>query len=250
MIFTNLDIIVRRTLLEKNIPIHFYLEFLLHASASVRELTFDTLKVINTEFLPVDSYNAVDLPGDFVDDLCVYLPVGGMLQEVPKNYNLTPLRNRNSSGEFVPYTNSTVNGLTENILGIQPQWLWFWNVNDWGEPTGRFFGAPGGVKGGYNVFKERRQIQLAPELVSTGIVLSYISDGQRADNATQIDVQATATIQSYIAWKSGTSAAHKDSGEARTYYNERRILRGHLNELTKADLLNIIRNNTHAAIKS
>jgi len=250
MIFNTLDTIVRRTLLERSMPIHYYMEYMLHASACVRELSFDTLKIINTEFLPVTDYNAVDLPGDFVDDICCYLPVGGQLQEVPKNYNLNPLRNRNSDGLFVPYTNSTANGLATNILGIQPQWLWFWNVNDWGEPTGRFFGAPGGVRGGYNVFKERRQIQLAAELVTTGIVLKYVSDGQRTNNATEIDVQAIASVQSYIDWKRSPSAAMKDSPEARTYTNEQRKLRARLDDLTIIDIKNIMRNNYHGAIKS
>lgn len=250
MIFNTLDTIVRRTLLERSMPIHWYAEYLFHSSACVRELSFDALKIINTEFLPVGDYNEVDLPGDFVDELSVSLPVGGQLQEVPKNYNLNPLRNRNSEGLFVPYTNSTIDGLSTNILGIQPQWLWFWNVNDWGEPTGRFFGAPGGVRGGYNVFKERRQIQLAAELVTTGVVVKYISDGQRADNATQIDAQAISTIQSYVDWKRGLSAAIKDSPEARTYTNERRKLVARLDDLTIMDIKNIMRNNNNAAIKS
>lgn len=251
MIFTNLDIITRRSLLERNLPLHFYLEFLLHASASVRELSFDTLKIINTEFLPVNEYDAVDLPSDFVDDLGVFLPVGGRLQELPKNYNLNPLRNRDSEGQFVPYTNTSTAEQNETLLGVQVQTLWFWNVNDWGEPTGRFFGAPGGIQGGYNVFKERRQIQLADSSSgATGIILQYISDGQRADNATQIDVMATAAVQSYIDWKSSPSRALKDSPEARTYYNEQRRLRGHLNDTTVADIKNIMRNSYQASIKS
>ena len=84
----------------------------------------------------------------------------------------------------------------------------------------------------------------------TGIVLQYISDGQRADNATQIDVQATACLHAYMNWKSSFNAAFKDSAEARTYYNEKRTLRARLNDLTKIDILNILRNSFAASPKS
>jgi len=249
MIFNNLDSIVRRTLLERSLPLQWYAEFLFHASAAVRELSFDTLKIINTVNLPINGYGAVDLPDDFVDDVGLLIGVGNQMQEIPKNYNLNPLRNTNTAGQFVPYTD--VEESLSYVYGASPFWGWFYNINDWSEPTGRFFGAPGGTIQGYQVFKERRQIQLTDELASIGgIILQYISDGQRADNATQIDAQAIAAIQAYINWKSSGNAAIKDSYEASTYYNERRLLRARLNPVTKADLLNIMYNSFMQAPKN
>ncbi len=248
MILNNIDSIVRRSLLEKSLPIHWYAELLFHATAAVRELSFDTLRIINTANLPVNDYGAVDLPDDFVDDLGVCLAWGGQLQQIPKNYNINPLRNINSSGQFVPYSDVTV--LNQNILGVDPQWLWYWNVNDWGEPTGRFFGAPGGSVQGYSVEKQRRQIQLTEGFGAPSIILQYISDGQRADNATQIDPQATRAIQTYTDWQRSANASFKDSGEARTFYNEKRTLRGRLDDLTKTDILNILRNSFVGSPKS
>lgn len=248
MILNTVDTIVRRSLLERGYPIHYYAEFLFHCTAAVRELSFDTLRIINTVQLPVNSYFAVDLPEDFVDDLGLCLAWGGQLQNIPKNYNINPLRAVNASGDFVPYTDVTV--LNQNILGVDPQWLWFWNVNDWGEPTGRFFGAPGGSVQGYSVIPERRQIQLTEGFGAPSIILQYISDGQRSDNATQITPMAIRAIQTYIDWQRGPGATMKDSPEARTFYNERKMLRSRLNPLDKTDILNILRNSFVGSPKS
>lgn len=46
------------------------------------------------------------------------------------------------------------------------------------------------------------------------------------------------------------SATSKDSAEARTYYNEKRLLRANLSDLSVADIKNVVRANYTASIKS
>jgi hypothetical protein len=248
MNFATIDSIVRRRLLETGYPIHYYFEYLVHAATCFRELNIDTLKIIKTVKLPVSSYFSVDLPVDFVDDLGLAIPAGQLLQSVPKRSDLTPLRNQDSDGAFAPYSADTED---ENAGFGVPAFNWFWSVSDWGEPTGRFFGAGGGAKqNGYAVFKERRQIQLTETFTSDEVVLMYISDGQSVDNAAKVDMLAWSAINAYIAWKSSPSRDIKDSLEAATFYNERRLLRARLNDLTKTDILNILRTGYKASIKN
>ena len=45
-------------------------------------------------------------------------------------------------------------------------------------------------------------------------------------------------------------AAMKDSSEARTFYNERRILRARLDDMTIVDIKNTLHNNYKATIKN
>ena len=92
MLFATLDEITRRGLLEDGLPIHWYPEFLYHGATCLRELNFDTLQLINTANLPVNSYGGVDLPDDFSDDLSVSVPVGSALAPLPKQDYITPLR--------------------------------------------------------------------------------------------------------------------------------------------------------------
>ncbi len=84
MKFSNVDTIVRRTLLEKSISIHYYAEYLFHCTAALRELVIDTLQIINTKQLPINDYSAADLPDDYVTDVSVSVPNGNLLIEIPK----------------------------------------------------------------------------------------------------------------------------------------------------------------------
>lgn len=250
MLFSNLDTIVRRNLLEKGMSIHYYFEFLLHACTCLRELTFDTLKIVNTLELPVGSYMQVDLPDDFVDDVMLAIPVGGLLQPISKKESITPLRTITPSGQYTtPIGSTNVDG--QFVFGINTNWLFYWNINDYGEPTGRYFGANAGAKlNGYKIIRERRQIQLTGTFTSPTIVLIYISDGQRSDSASLIDNYAFSTIQAFINWKRSPNAEADNSPEGRHYYNQRRLLVARMNDLTVEDVINIVRSNYHASIKN
>lgn len=252
MQLANIDMIVKRSLLEKRLPLHFYVEFLSHAAACIRDLTKDTLQVINVANLPVSSYGSIDLPSDFVDDLAVCMPVGDTIIKLPKQDWLTPIRRHDTNtGEFVPYANLNSEDEENTVWGIPTAgYNYFWNIDDWGGNTGRNFGSNGGISSGYKVVKERRQIQMTEDFIDGNVVLLYLSNGQSSDNATQVEWMAFSCIQSYIDWKTSRNASLKDSAEARTYYNEKRLLKSALNELTKTDLINVLRSAYTATIKN
>jgi hypothetical protein len=252
MTLATLDSIVRRGLLESNLPIHYYLEYLIHGATCLRELTFDTLKVVNTVSLPVNNYGAVDLPDDFVDDVGVFAQSGNVLKALPHQSYINPIRVHNATtGAYERpenYTNFT--GVNDQYFWGSAGWLWFWNVNDFGEPTGRFFGSTGGSTRGYKVIKERRQIQLSEGFEGSAIVLQYISDGQSIDSASQIDVQAIQTIRAWQEWKRSRNANNEFSPEAMTFWNRKKNLRSRLSGLTIVDIKNTLRQGFTAAIKN
>jgi len=254
MNFANLDSVVRRSLLENNLPIHYYAEYLFLQSSAIRELSKDTLKIVNAANLPVNDYGACDLPSDFVDEVELAFPWGGVLQPIPKANNVNPLRVHSpTTGQFEPQpTGFVLEGVT-NFYGTYGLWgalNYFWNISDWGEGTGRLYGAPGGVQYGYSIFRERRQIQLVGTgIAATNIILLYISNGQHIDNATQIDWRAFAAIQSYSEWKRSPNANDDFSPEGRAFYNQKRLLRANMNELTPETIRNVFRNNFRASPK-
>jgi len=132
-----------------------------------------------------------------------------------------------------------------------PGLSWYWNFNEYGEPLGRYFGANGGVANNfYTISKERRQIQLDESFSANSIVLMYISDGQSVDAATQIDVQAFYSIQSWIAWKSSPNAQNNFSPEGKYFLNEKRKLKAKAAGLTLDEIKNTIRSNYHAGLKN
>lgn len=247
MNFASLDMIVNRGLLERNLPNHWYIELLIHASTCLRELTFDTLQIVNTVQLPINEYGAADLPDGVVDDIGCYYAGGGTLVPIPHSFNQNPLRMIDSTGAF---TQQSTNPEQATTFPFVPYgWVWFWNVNDYGQGTGRLFGLGGGTQNGYEIFRERRQIQLNNGATDGSIIFMFMSDGQNIDNASQIDQRAIQTIRAYQDWKMSPNALNDNSPEGRHYYNQKRLLRARLNPLTAIDIKNIIRQNQTLSIK-
>lgn len=254
MQLATLDNIIRRGLLEDGLPIHWYPEFMFHSSTCVRELTMDTLQIYNSANLPVSDYATIQLPDDFMDDIGVYIPLGGTLSAIPKQDWLSPIRvHSTTTGQFTPQSIPVSAGEDSTFFGFPGNWgSWFWNINDYAEPTGRAFGANGGTQQGYQVFKSRRQIQLTDNFIGEGnsVVLLYISNGQSVDNATQIDWYAFQTIRAFTEWKRSPNANNGFSPEAMEYKRQWKLLRSRLNPLTRVDIINTFRNAFYGAIKN
>jgi len=250
MTFSTLDSIIRRTLLENNLPIHWYAEYLFYSSTCLRELTIDTLKVINTRCLPIGTYGEVDLPDDFLDDVGLSFNTGAVLKPIPHRSNINPLRIHDAdTGDFVQQktTNTIIQG--DTLFPFVGR-TWYWNVSDYSEPTGRLFGSNGSNPNGYTVLKERRQIQLYGHFNGGNVILQYISDGQSADAASMVDTLAFSTIQAYNNWKRSINKDNEFSPEGRTYYNTKRKLRSRLSGMTSEDIRNILHSAYTAAIKN
>lgn len=255
MNLTTLDEITRRGLLDNNLPIHWYFEYMNHAANCLRELTFDTLQIINTVNLPVSSYGSADLPSDFVDDLAVCVPVGSMIFPLPKQDWLTPLRiHDTTSGAFVPYNPLSTEEEDNTVWGLPFGYSYYWNIDSYGSSTGRQFGSTGGTYSGYKIVKERRQIQMTDDFIdSTGdssIILQYISNGQSIDNASQIDYLAFSCIRAWQEWKASPNRNNEYSPEGRGFYNQKRRLRSLLNPITVTDIRNILHNAYTASVKT
>jgi len=255
MNLTTLDEITRRGLLDNGLPIHFYFEYLNHAANCLRELNFDTLQIINAANLPIGDYGQADLPDDFSDDLGVFVPVGSLLAAVPKQNLLTPLRVHNTTtGAFEPYTTEeNEDGVT--VWGMASgQFNYYYNVDDYGQSTGRQFGGHGGTESGYKIIKARRQIQMTDDFIddngNSNIVLLYISNGQSVSAASQIDYMAFSTIRSWQDWKASPNRNNEFSPEGRYFYNQKRRLRTLLNGMTAVDIINQIRRSYTAGIKN
>lgn len=248
MDYANLDMITRRSLLERGLPIHYYIEYLSHHAAAIRELSKDTLHLVNTVYLPINSYGAVTIPSDFVDEVLVQVPLGQGIKTLVHQDWITPLRHKDATGAFAPYGNKTS---SQDVWTLPYAGWGVLNMDSYGQPTGRFFGAKGGTDSGYKVLRERNEIQLSEDLLdSGGVVLIYVGSGQSADNATRIDFRAFAAIQAYADWKTSRNYANNMSAEARNFYNEQRRLKQQMNELTIADIRNILASSYTAAIKN
>ena len=256
MTTVSLDGIVRNILLKRKYPLHYYIEFMLYAQEALRELSFDQLRSINTKSLPVNDYNAIDLPDDYVDYCSVNLPIGQKLRQLVSDDSLTPLNAFDSNFNITEYQTigQTTNPLFYNNIFLSALWNTT-TFNQYGEATGRFFGIGAGrPEDTFRVVKERNQIQLNESLGASSITLCYISNGLSADAATQIDPYAQATIDAYCMYLFKENNRTYGAGEAEAarqlYIQQRLILRARVNDLTPNKLRRIVQRNSQASIKN
>lgn len=247
MRFTTLDKIIRRTLLSNRLPMHYYSEFMVHASTALRELSFDSLKIINTVRLDLNSYFAADLPCDYVDWTKVGLEMAQFVQPITQRNSINRLHKYDNQGNITTYGSP---GTFNMDFPFWPGYWMFQNIDDLGENLGRLYGFNTGlVPDGFKILPERNQIQFTETSRGTTYIMEYISDGQTSDNATQVDQYAWAAIEAFINWKRSPYAGNEHSPEGMLFRNQRRVLRARMNEMTCYDIRQILYRNYRASIK-
>ncbi len=228
--------IVRGYLLKRNKSMHYYIEYLAHAVDCLREISFDSLKTVKRVKLPVNSYKAVTLPCDFVDAIKIGFERGQYVVEMSKRDSLNRLNNLDDSGNKIPY--EEVQGDENVSIGAWDGMTYAWMTTDRGELLGRAFNNGAGTShNSYKILRERGEIQMDNRYSGEYIVLEYIGDGLDANAETEIHPYAQATIESYISWKSSRNADNIQSPEGYSFFNNHRILRSRLNDITLLDIL-------------
>lgn len=250
MKFTSLDSIVKETLLDKGYPIHYYMRFLGYAVGCLRELNWDTLTTLKSREIAVNSYNAFEIPCDYVDIVKMGDIIGGQIAPWFRDDTLTLELKKDENGETVPHQdtfgNMNVRDITDYYPGVY--------TNDLGEFRGRAFNTGAGwTPYRYKIMPERNQIQLANKPQDGKIILEYITDGLTCDASNMVHPYATEAIKLWIAWKNKENnprlhgAGDRQMAEAQ-YYNELRKLRARLAPWTQHDIVNMLRGSLDATI--
>jgi hypothetical protein len=195
MIYTSINTITRSILIKKSLPIHYYMRFLKFVCDAIRELSFDTLKVVNSVTLTINcNGNYATLPADYVDYTLIGIPKGQFIQPAVNRDSITRLPNYNTTGQIIDY------GIPENSIDFPffPGFFMFQTIDDLGENVGRLYGYNTGyLANSYSVIKERGVIQFDENFPSPTCALQYIGNGQSANSATQIDPLAQACVEAF-----------------------------------------------------
>ncbi len=202
---TTLYSIVNNVLLKRRYPIHFWLDFALYGATCIRELSLDHICIINSKIIPINDYNAIDLPADYQDYITVGRQSGQNVIPLVETHSLNRIVNR--TADFIPQPYIDLDKpqtVANNGYGYFNGMNWIgvtWN--NYGEFVGRIYGLGAGLQDDvFMVVKERNQIQLSDYLQgSCNIVMDYMSDGTKVDAITKIDSYAIATIEAYIIWQ-------------------------------------------------
>lgn len=255
MRYQTLDGIVRSALMQRGYPIHWYVQALKSASDCLRELTFDCLQNVNTVRLPVSATGAVNLPCDFVDHVKIGFEVGPYVKPLVQKKGINRIQDVDANGLPINYDSVDATTLTDYVSGYNYGYNWrIDGYSDNGQPIGRVYGFNAGwIQDGFQVLRERGQIQLDQNTGLDSVYLEYISDGQCPDNATKVHPYAQKTIEAYIFWQFKEHSRAYGEQERRTAQNEfssqRRILRARVFGLGAEDIKRIVRSSFSATIK-
>lgn len=254
MRWRSLDNITRSLILQAGYPMHWYLQFLKYAADCLREITFDSLRVVNTQKIALSEGNIAPLPCDYVDWVRVGMPIGQYVRPLSQSDLINRLHNYDSAGEIAEYGEKQTESYIDNIAIAGFNWV---RTNEYNENTGRLFGMGSYPSAnGFKVLRERDggEIQFDDQTGMKAIILEYISDGQTIDNATKVHPYAQATIEAYIIWKMKHFGRHYSRQEAMLAKAEfdqlHKNLRSRLNKMTITDIKNIIRGGYAATYKA
>lgn len=253
MVYTSLDQITRSMLLQKGLPLHWYVQFLKYSCDCVRELTYDSMRAITTVTLPINPNDfAADLPCDYVDWIKIGVPQGQFVQPLVQRLTINRLPNHNAQGMPVTY------GDAQTVNMDFPFWPGYWmfqNIDDLGENVGRLYGYNTAFTNNtFKVIPERGQIQFCESLGQNVCVLEYISSGQSASNATKIDPLCQAAVESYCDWKFKQHGKRSSPGEVQEafqlYKIELRRFRARKDDLTPWDIRQAVYRAYMGAVKT
>lgn len=258
MTLTTLDAIVRDCIMRRGYTLHWYIGFMVAAKNCLRELSMDSLRVINTKFLPVDeNTNEVEIPGDYLDYARVGVQAGQYIKPLVETDKLNSIQNRTSDFAPIEYNNiNTEQDDAELLYGYA--FPAYWNTVTWnsfGESIGRLFGyGAGSQEDTFKVIPERNVIKINEQLSVPRIILEYISDGTDANAATQITPYAYETIAAYILWQhklNNRTYTMADRQEAeQEFIRQHKKLRARKSPLTLEVLRRIVQKAAYGAPKS
>jgi len=239
MLYPNLDTVVRSLLLKEGKSLHYYINYLAHACAGLRQLNTTTLRSVSSKKLPVNSYKAVTLPCNYVDFIRVGFAVGENVRPLIQDNKLNRLNNYDGTGKKVVYDNvlpddTDISCLIDCVVPYDYYWYSHFGFDvsrsDWK----------------FKVIPERNEIQLSADFPYDFIVLDYITDGLESDAATRIDPLAVAALEKYILWqvaihKRGIGDGERAEAERR-FNHEWRLLRAAKSDLnTREDIVHAFR---------
>ena len=230
------------------------------ALRGVRELGFDTLKVVRSLKLSVSANNTVTLPDDYIDWTKVgSVGTDGLVYVLAENKNLN-MSQKYSTINGISY-DTDGDGLLEREDDKTSTGGASMTTNDYvfrnyynNREVGSLYGYGGGhFQGEFRVNLDQNRLEIESNSNITEVVIEYISDEARSTNP-RVHVYAEEALRCFIYYKiieRKSSVPANEKARARAeYYNERRKANARMKSFTKEEALKTIRKNYKQAPKA
>ena len=216
---------------------HKILTYINWAKAGWRGIQEEVMKEVKAVRLPMNSYNAIDLPDDCVDWTKVAIQVGDRLWVLGVAEDIALAHETDDCGNIiknaaVPSFDEITNGL--NLESYIP--FYFSNYygslpisGNYGEGLyGYYTGVP--YKGYFRENRDKRQLQFTSNIQAPYIYLEYITDGSVCNGSTKVAPVAFDYLVQYVHYqrvkfRQDVSIGEKDYQERALHYEYLKLTR-------------------------
>jgi hypothetical protein len=245
-----LDSVVRSALLNEQLTIHYYIQFLHAGLNGLRSMNLDVTGTVKTVTLTVDTNNEAELPSGFIDFIKIgYRRYGYIIPMAQnKNYNSLPSIAGNNQ---VPYQIAA-----SNTAAFSPYGFWDGYVNQYGEDLGRLYGTGGGTRvDEFKILPNRNKI-LCGAFVKAGdeIVVEYIGEMDFLNEDAIVHPYAVEALEAYIKYEYAKARnSRKNLTEIemchRDFVNKQRIMRARRFAMTAEEWRRLDQDHTKMSVK-
>lgn len=240
-----LDSIIRRNLAKRKLPLHYYSPILVMAKEGLDEMHFDSLQKLKVVTIAINTTLMTGaLPADYVEAVAVGFETGDKVRPVGYNHRLNQ---RNSGAAFEEKDPLYSLGTGFYIGGFLLENFF----NEYLGYNGREFGRPVTFTDSYTILREAGLIRIDNKSNIETIQLVYLSLPEKVSNKSVIHPFAKKALDSYIDWQ--WSAYNKDKDQElrrRDFFNNYRMLRSRLNDMTTVEIKRVVRNKFGLGIKN
>jgi hypothetical protein len=223
---------------------HKFNQYLHWALEGLQDWHMDSAQEIKTVQLTMNDYKAVDWPSDYVDWCKIGVQYGDKVATFSVNDKIALFHDTDECGNILDNLPVSLDRFPNMFNDPFYGGYWFSNfINVYGEHMGKLFGYGGAAnpQGSYTVNRAARQFQFDSSVTATTIYLEYISTGFTPTQQSYVNEYAKKLLKYYVhmcasRFKNGIASADAQVWE-RTYWNEYRLARARVFELTPEDVI-------------
>lgn len=249
MVTRTINSVVRESLIDCKLTLHFYVEFLLMALNEMRRLAVHHKMSMKQVSLTINGYNRVALPEDMLYLVDISIKNGERLLPAVRDRNLNLLYNFDESGEKIPFPPGASEESPETII-VDFLDDYYYDLNRYG--FGGYFGLSSPQDRTFNVDYQNGEIVFSNQFNKDEVVLTYATNPASTSSANLIREEFVDVLKAHMKHKyyaSNQFPQVKIDEAWQMYKIAKRNMKSLIYPVTRADLIYQVRRGIHGSTK-
>jgi hypothetical protein len=242
------DSLVRETLMEEGLSIHFYAKLLLPALSELQRLAIRHKMSIKQQTLTINSYQRVAIPTDAIYVFDISIKSGERLVPAVRDNSISKQYNYNDAGEKISFP--TANNPAFPLVVENDSY--FYDRNNYG--YGGWFGLNAPMDKTFTIDFENSEIVFSNSFDGDEIVITYTADPASTTSANLVRHEFCDVVKAAAKLKyreaSGIHNNYEIEQARNEYINYKMVMKALNKPVSKADLIYRIRRGIHAGTKN